>query len=822
MNLLRTTVAAALAVAAALPAAAQNPQQQGGTIRGTVTAAETGEPVPSAQVGVWSAADSSLVTGAVTRPDGTFRIDGVRPGSYYLRVSSLGYATASTDAVAITPEAMQADVGTVRLAQGAVVLEGLTVTAERSDAAFAPDRNTYRTRDLPATSGGNATDVLRNIPSVEVDQDGKVALRGNQNVAIQVNGRPTPMRGEQLAAFLQQLPANVVETVEVIPNPSAKYEPEGMAGIINIVLKQNADLGLSYGLQAGVGTGGRYNGSGNVGWQQGPLTLYGSYGFRSDERSQTGLNYTEAYDDPATQDLVYSLDQSIDGRFDMTSHLFNGSADYRLGARDVLSTSVMLNSGSFVNESDNLFLRRGASRQWIEGSLGENEVEMDDLTLDAALSFRHTVAPQRHELFTELRYNRSDHGIGTWFSQQPIDADGAPTNTVPLLRDQQMDALTDTWTLQADYTHPLADRSKLETGYKGTLRALDNDLGVLEYDHDAEDWVPSALSNAFQYDETVHAGYAVLSHGTGALDLQAGLRVENTAREFQLANTGESFPKDYWSFFPSGLVAYTLDPQRQVRLSYSRRIQRPDTRLLNPFGFREDQFFRFAGNPELEPEYTDAVELGYQQAFEGGSLQVTPFFRRTQNAIRRIRNVVGDTTVVTFRNLDTNDSYGADVNASLRRGRVSGFASVSAFRTVTDAGDAGEELAADAFGWTARVSGNLQVTPRLDVQGFVFYRAPMDVEQGHMSSMMMTTLGIRQKLMGERASVALRIVDPFDRMEFTMQTEDPLHYQLNEREFNARAAYLTFSYNFGQQPRLRQRAPSEPQEPAAMPGGIGP
>ena len=281
MNVLRTTLTAAIALAIAGPAGAQTPggmppgarptgapgamQQQGGTVRGSVADAQSGRPLGSAQVAVWSAADSSLVTGAVARPDGSFRIEGLRPGRYYLKVSSLGYGTATTATVAITPQEREADVGAVRLAQGAVQLEALTVTAEASPAAFAPDRNTYSTRDMPSTTGGNATDVLRNVPAVDVDQDGRVSLRGNENVAVQINGRPTPMRGDQLGNFLQQLPASTIDRVEVIPNPSARYEPEGMAGIVNIVLKQNADLGLSGGFIAGAGTGGRLNGSGNLG-----------------------------------------------------------------------------------------------------------------------------------------------------------------------------------------------------------------------------------------------------------------------------------------------------------------------------------------------------------------------------------------------------------------------------------------------------------------------------------------------------------------------------------------------------------------------------
>ena len=836
MTVLRTSLAAALALALASPAVAQTPggpppgarpmgpggpgAQQGGTVRGTVQNPE-GQPVASAQVAVWSAADSTLVTGAVSRPDGSFRIDGLRPGRYYLKVSSLGFSTATTSVVSVSPQEPSADVGTVRLATGVLQMEGLTVTAEAAPAGFAPDRNTYTTRDMPAVQGGNATDVLRNVPAVEVDQDGKVSLRGNQNVAVQINGRPSPMTGDQLGSFLQQLPANMVERVEVIPNPSARYEPEGMAGIVNIVLKQNADLGLSGGLIAGVGTGGRYNGSGNLGWQAGPLTLYGSYGLRHDERQSTGLNYLERYGSAGGAPVLF-LDQDINGRFDMMSHLFNGTADYKLGEKNVLSATTMLSRGAFENSSLNTYAERDGSNAIIRRYLGDNRVEFGDLTFDGSLAFKRTITPQQHELAAEVRFNRNDHGNTNDFTEQMLTVGGDESGN-PLLQNRQTDALTTTLAAQLDYTHPFGERTKLETGYKGTLRGLDNALGVTEFDYGQDRWVENtAQSNTFEYDETVHAGYAVLNQGVGKVDLQAGLRTEYTSREFFLQNTGETYPKDYWSFFPSGLAAYNIDPQRQLRLSYSRRIQRPDTRLLNPFGFTEDQRNRFQGNPELEPEYTQSVELAYQHSFPAGSLQLTPYFRRTDGAIRRIREVRGDTTISSFANLETSDSYGADVNGSLRMGKVSGFASVSAYRTVTDAGSLGDSFNSDGFGWSARVSGNVAVTPRLDLQAFVMYRAPMDVEQGRIGAMTFSNVSLRQKVLGDKGSINLRVMDPFNRMSFSSRTTDPMYLQLNERQFNGRAAYLTFSYNFGQQPRLRNRPPSEVQEPAPNPGGIGP
>jgi ferric enterobactin receptor len=833
MNRRIRALLAATALVVAVPLAGQNPQappagprpgmgapgQPGGTIAGRVVDGG-GAPLRAAQVAVWSAADSTLVTGATVRPDGTFRIEGLRPGRYFLRVSALGYASAATAVVAVTPAAPVADVGSVRMAQGALLLEGVTVTAEAAPAQMEIDRNTYSVRDMPAAAGGNATDVLRNVPSVEVDQDGRVSLRGNQNVAVQINGRPSPMRGEQLGNFLQQLPANMLERVEVVPNPSARYEPEGMAGIINIVLRENADLGLSGGIMTGLGNAGRANASGNLGYQSGPWTLFGSYGFRMDERRNRGFSFLERYAEPGGA-AIFSLDQTARGTFDMLSNLFNGSADYRLNARDVLSTTVMASRGSFDNATDNRYLETGGplgSRRY----LGETRVDASDLTLDGVLAFRRTIRPRQNEWAVEVRYNRNDNENVTRFEESALTESGE-VGASTRLESTRTDALSTTAHVQLDVTRPLGG-TRLETGYKGTLRQLDNQQGFESFDDGSGSWVPNpARSQAFEYDERVHAGYAVLHRGFGAVEAQAGLRVERTDREFRLAATDEVYPKSYWSFFPSGLASLALDDRRQVRLSYSRRIRRPDTRLLNPFPFNEDQRNRFVGNPGLDPEYTNAFELTYQHALPTGSVQVTPFYRRTENAIRRFTELRGDTAITTFRNLDVNESYGADLNVSYRSGRLSGFTGASVFRTVTDAGAEGPTLNADALGWSTRVNANLRITPKLEAQGFVMYRAPMVVEQGRTGARTFSSVSLRQRVLNDRGSISLRLQDPLNRMGFYMRTEQPLYFQENERRFGGRSVYLAFSYGFGQQPRLRQQRngqQQEPTEPMQVPGSI--
>lgn len=786
-----------------------SPAAAGGEIRGAVVDAESSRALSSATVAVWSAADSSLVTGAVARADGRFRVEGLRPGRYYVTITHLGYTTHRTGTLAIAPGGAPEDLGSVAMKAGAVALEGLTVTAERSQAVLAPDRNVYRVADMPSSAGGTATDALRNVPAIEVDVDGKVSLRGSQNVAVQINGRPTPMRGEQLAQYLQQLPAAMLDRVEVVASPSAKDDPEGMAGIVNLVMKENVQLGTSGGVMLATGTTDRINASGNLAFQRGPVTVSGMYGFFTDERETRGFNNREnLFLEPMTY-----LEQDIEGAMSPTSHNVNVMADWKLSEQNLLSSSTMVSKRAFDVATDNLYRELDAARELTSFSGRLSEAENDDLTVDQTLAFKRTLQPQRNELSAELRYSYSDNDRFNRFTQRALTAEGTPTDAIPARETNALDALTHNYTAQLDYTRALGEAAKLETGYKGTLRQLDNDFEVAVQSIDHGEYLPDpARSNAFRFDEQVHAAYAVLSRKAGPFDLQAGVRAEQAATEFALEDD-QTYDNDYTSIFPSALAAYNLDESRQLKASYSKRVQRPDTRLLNPFAFYEDPLNLFRGNPHLKPEYTHAFELGYQQNAKWGSLQVTPFYRHTVDAVRRIKTVDDEgVSTTTFQNLATSDSWGTDLTASLRRGPLSGFAGVSAFRTVSDASNVDADLSNEAFAWSTRVNASWRASPRLDAQGFLMYRAPMDVEGGHISGMTMMHFALRQKLMGEKATVTLRAVDPFDLMGFSFRTADDRHVQVSERKFGARGLYLSFSYNFGRPPRMRQQPGAGPDQ----------
>lgn len=815
------TLLPATELAAQTPAPGSRPmgapgQQMPGVIAGTVVN-DAGQPVPSASIGVRR--DTILVNGAIAKTDGTFRIEGIAPGRYTVRIRAIGYAPVVKE-VTITSAGPRVELGSVALAAVATQIAGTTVTADADEAALAPDRNSYTVKDMPAAAGGNTIDVLRNVPGVEVDGDNKVSLRGNQNVVVQLNGRATPLRGEQLGNFLAQLTSSMVQRVEVVPNPSAKDDPEGMAGIINIVLKQNADLGTSAGLVFGTGTTGMVNTSGNVGHQQGAWTLFGSYGFMRDNRTMTG--YTNRQN---LQPETSFLNADNFGKMRPLSHNGSATIEYKASAKNLLSTNLMFNHGRFDRQMDNFYQALDGTEAITARYDRLTEADNGNSMLDWAAAFKRTVEPQRRELSAEVRVNRGATDFESAYLDQPRNPDGTSASNEPGRQLDDLDESRLDLTLQADVIRPFGARGKLELGYKGVLRQLDNtfDASIFSYADDAF-LADAARSNAFEYRDQVHAVYAVLSRGIGSFNLQGGLRAEQAASEFDLATTGVSYDNDYRSLYPSALVSYDMTPTRQLKLSYSKRVQRPHTTQMNPFVFREDALNTFQGNPYLKPEYTHSMELGFQNAFSKGSLQLTPFFRHTVDAVRAIRSVDDEgINRVTFANVATADSYGADANGSFRIGNFNGFGGLNVFRSVTDASNLETDVSNNSVGWSARVNGTYKLMKALDAQTFLMYRAPMNTEQGRIRAMSMLTLALRQKVYGDKGTVALRVQDPFNTMRFGFEQADGRVIQSSMRQFGIRGVYLNFSYNYGQAPRIRQRPVEQAPEPGAapVPGATG-
>ena len=799
------------AVQAQTPSArpAGPPPSGPGEVKGTIidSASKTG--IERASIALRSKPANTLVAGAIATADGSFRIQGLPPGVYTLRATYIGFAPRLQD-VTITAAAPVVNVGAIGLRRVVAQLAGVAVTEAQNAVIIEPDRNSYRAKDV-APGAGNASEVLDNVPSVNIDGDGRVSLRGNENVAVQINGRPTPISGTQLGAYLKSLPANIVERVEVVPNPSARYDPEGMAGIINIVLKANTDLGWSGGANAGVASQQKNYGSANVGYQVGDLTTFSNLGINNDRRPVVGINDRERFNSLSA--LTGVTNQDIDSRSDNNGQNFNTNIDYKLTPRDVFSNAIALNHRTGNDGSVSLYEELNGNRVLTDTYERPRYTDTKGTMFDYTSALKRTFEPRKHELAGEVRFNRSHDEDATSLWRQPPTASGSTAVSRIERELQNTDALTRTLNAQLDYTRPLGAKGKLETGYKGTGRWLDRDYLVQKDSLGTGTYAPSSQSNAFGFDEQVQAGYAVVSQGAGKFDLQGGLRAEHASRDFHLTSPAKSYPFSYNSLFPSGVIMYNASDALQTKLSYSRRIRRPGTQELNPFPSFFDVQNVMIGNPSLNPEYTDAYELGITRNFSLGTLQVSPFYRHTKDIIRvdiNTQDVIDgrEVTSVSFKNLAKSDSWGSDVNGQLRLGsKFTGFAGFNVFKMVTDGGST-TSVGSDAVTWSTRLNGTSQVTPSTSLQASWFYRAPMKIERGEFKAMQMVNLSLRQKV-SDRSTLGVRVSDPFNTGNFRISTGNASLMQVTERNFGARAMYLTYQYVYGQQPRIRQPKPDE-------------
>jgi ferric enterobactin receptor len=796
----------AFAAPAMAQATAQQPQPQVNfEIRGKVVEEKGDAAVVRASVSLRVKGSPTILTGAITGQDGSFRMQGLRAGTYQLRTAFIGFAPTIQE-VTLTP-AQPVMVGTIKLARVAVELNAVAVTEERTTVVTEPDRTSYRAKDV-APAAANASDVLENVPAVNVDGDGKVSLRGNENVAVQINGRPTPMRGPQLASYLKTLPSNTIERVEVVPNPSAKYDPEGMAGIINIVLKQNVDLGLSTGVNTAMSTPERFFGSGNLGYQAGKISSMTTAGFNRDARAIVGINDRERYDAAAA--LLSTSGENIDSDARNLGFNLTSSLDYQFNKRDVWSNAITMNRRSSSDISNNYFSEFNGSGTMTDDYFRPRDADVKGWMADYTMAFKRTFEPRKHELSMEARFNRTQDDDEQMFRR--LSTGATPTQTE--WEHQTTDAASQTINAQLDYVRTLRPRTRWDAGFKSTMRMLDRDFDVTEDPTGSGTWTPSAQSNEFAFDEGVHAVYSLLSQGVGKWELQAGLRGEFATRDFQL--TSQSYPYEYASGYPSAIATYNATQMTSYKASYSRRVRRPGTQELNPFVTYFDVRNVFIGNPALSPEYTDALEFGYTRNMKKGMVQLSPFYRHTTNIIRVDINptdtIAGrEVTSVSFQNLATSDSWGADLNGSLRLGpKLNGFAGFNVFKQVTDGGSM-SAVGSNAVTWMGRVNASSELTKRFMLQGSYMYRAPMNIERGRFEAVHGANVAFRAKL-DDRSNVTLRINDPFATQRFRVRAGDETVMQITERNFGARMVWLAYNFSYGRPPRVRQPTQEQPQQ----------
>jgi ferric enterobactin receptor len=808
-------VSALLYSAAAIEAQATQPSLQRpaapGQIEGKLADSATGATITTGSITIRRLRDTTFAGGTLPKRDGSFRVDGLPPGQYTLRFRAIGYAPLTVDNLVITPDKPAVNVGTLKPIVVATQLADQQVTAERDEQELSPDRNTYNVKNMTTAAGGNAIDVLRNIPLVEVDGSNRVSLRSNSNVVIQINGRATPLKGDQLATFLSQLPASMVKTVEVATNPSAKDDPEGTAGILNIVLKQEVELGLSGGINASTSTLGQLNTGGNLGKQQGKFTGFISANTFSDRRSTSGnISRTNLIvPDPAF------VETELSGRQRPRGGGATLRTEYRLTETDALTFDSYYWGGNFAGNNASYYSNLNDSRA-VTGAFNQfNKSAFANSSLSYNLAFRRQGKPNTPQLTAELEYANNSNTGNNERHGELVQAD-ATTPAFILTEKDRIEGRYPYVNAKLDYSRPLKPGSKIETGFKTTWRTTKNELTASVLDEETGEYeTNTARASGYDYRENIAGGYALYSQRIAKAQLQLGMRLENANTHFTQPTISKSFDKEYWSKYPSAILSYNLTELRQAKASFSRRVSRPNPWQLSPIENRQDNRNVFRGNPDLDAEYTNSFDLSLQDGKPWGSVQLSSYLRMTDNAVRDIQFIDSDgVSVRTFANVANTMTVGADLNLNYRRGPLQLYGGVSASRYKSDASNlAGNPSAQDVM-WSSRLNGTWKFSPVFDFQAFASYRAAYKTEGGSQLANGNVSGSIRYKVWGDQGNVSIRFADPFKLQRWGYRTENGNVTEYSRRYFGSRAIVLSVSRNFGKAVKLRPRS-----EPEAQPSG---
>lgn len=742
--------------------------------------------LPYAAVSVHNVADSTMVRGLATDIDGKFAIP-LKPGNYYLKISFLSF---SEKMISFQMTGEDKDLGDIVLEADGTVMEELVVEAERSSVELKLDKRVFNVGKDLSSSGANAAEILDNVPSVSVDVEGNVSLRGSQNVRILIDGKPSGLVGSTTDA-LRQLQGNMVERVEVITNPSARYDAEGEVGIINIVLKKERRQGVNGSFEVNTGYPSNHGASYNLNYRRKSFNLFSSVGINYRRNPGGGTQY-QTFDNGDTSYVFETFRAQERGGL---------SANVRLGADIFLSEKNTLTLAGLYKYSDGLNTADLTYKDYdSEGNLTGTTERADDeretqADREASLSYRKTFNKKEQLLTFDAKYIESDD---TEIADQEERSD---TSDTALLTRSSNTEDERTWLFQTDYVHPIGKEGKIEGGLKATLRLIENDFSVETPDENG-DWQPfSAFNNHLIYTENIYAAYLMAGNKSGKFSYQAGIRAEYSDIKTELTETNEVNPRQYLNFFPSAHLAYELKKNNTVQVSYSRRLSRPRFRHLLPFYGYSDSRSIYGGNPDLNPEYTNSYELGHLKYWEKGSLLSSVYYRHRTGVIERIR--VADSTGFARTipvNLAVQHAIGLEFNFSwdiAKWWRING--NTNFYRAVTDGEYEGEDLHAEAYSSVSKLTSRFEVLKKYDVQLSFNYNAPERTTQGFRRSMSSLDVGISRDVLKGNGTITLSGRDLFNsrRRRFWAETDE----LYTEIDFQWRSRQLTLSFVY----RLNQK-----------------
>ena len=769
------------------------------TLKGKVLDSDSGIPLQFATISIFNKRDSSLAGGGLTELGGNFEIK-AKLGQLYAVVEFISFEKLMIDPIPFDREAMKTGyrtifLGDIKMNPSSQLLNEVQVTAEKSETQFSLDKRVFNVGQDLANKGGTAEDILDNVPSVTVDIEGNVSLRGSDGVKILIDGRPSGLAGGDNANGLRAIPANMIDKVEVITNPSARYEAEGMAGILNIVLKKQKgsgfngsfDINSGYPAQAGLGA--------NINYRNGKVNWFANYGLRYRESPGSGY-YNQTIQNAA--DLLIQKQVSDRDRTGLSNSIRFG-IDYLPSEKETLTGSFLyrrsdednftsLTYDDFINTNDNL----------IRTTLRTDDEMEDESNLEYSFNYKREFSSMKHSLNASLQYRDNIESENSTYNEE-VTFSSTTSDIADVIQRSGNEEGEKNWLFQLDFTKPFEGKDhQIELGLRSNFRDIDNDY-LVEQLEDGAFISLAGLSNNFEYDEDVLATYAIYGKGFGKASLQAGLRAEYSHVVTALLQTNEINDRDYFNFFPSVHLNYELPKDNAIQISYSRRIRRPRFWHLNPFFTFSDSRNTFSGNPNLDPEYTDSYEVGNIKYMENATISGGFFYRHTTDVIQRILLFNSDGTTTRLpQNLAERDDYGVELTlqySGIKWWRIDGNANF--FRRVTNGQNIDDSFEADTYTWFGRMTNKISFWDNADLQIRLNYRAPQTTTQGKRKSMTSIDLGLSKDVTKD-ATLTLSIRDLLNSRKRRGETIGDGFYREGEFQWRGRSATVAFNYRINQ------------------------
>lgn len=782
-HMLRSLFLLSLSVLFSLQIAAQT-----STVEGVVKDGENAGVLPFANVTVHSPADSALITGTSANGEGKYSFK-LNYGIYLFKYSYLGYASFWSEPQTI--EEPRTTLPPVSLLGDAQMLQEAVIEDEQSEMTMTLEKKIFNVTQDITSRGGSVSDVLENIPSVDVDQDGNVSLRGNSNVRILINGKQSGLVGISSTEALRMLNSEMVERIEVINNPGARYDAEGMAGIINIVLKKEKRFGTNAILSAGGSYPWGTNASAALTRKTENWTFTGNYSFRKDERPGYALQNRIAAENGEAVRVLQDENRSRQ----RTGHNLMLGAGWEPDKYNEFEFIAVgsVSDGTFGSLIDYTTLVNGELRETSFRDFTELEEKHSyNFTFEHNRSFDQ----ENRKWRTSLDYNNSFEIEDAEADQFFYDADGVEFFERRLLQQTLNDENQVNFVLESDYEQPFGKNGTWEAGIKSSLRKINTSYQVENYNTNEEIFEPQPqFTNDFLYDEGIHAAYFIYNNSWNKFSLMAGVRTEWSVIEIDQAQTGENVKRNYVDPFPSFGMSYELSETHTLQLNYTRRIRRPSFWNLNPFfNFRNPLHYR-SGNPELNPQYTHSGEISHLFYHEKGSLNTSIYTRHSTGVIQWIQSVEDNITLTRPENVASQLNYGLELAGSYRptpKARLGG--SLNFYGSTIDATNIENGFKTTFSTWRAQINSTFELPADLQLQVRVNHRASAITAQGAREPVTFVTTGLGKNFWDDKLSVDFNVRDLFNSRVRRSRTVSPDFAIYNEGQWRPRTYRITLTY----------------------------